>query len=179
MCLKQKQARSSGKLPALLLQGSMPQTSANDMIYFVSVQLKNIFEQGKNYPWVKPEICPACGHYKVWGHGFTARYFRGFPRCLYLKCYRCPGCLRIITLRPDTHFSRLRSSRETIRSHLEQRQAKGRWPRSSLSRSCLRHWLANLTRQTSVHLGCDWQGGFVAAFDWLIAMGKTPVSRII
>ena len=71
LCLKQKQARSSGKLPALLLPGSMPQTSANDMIYFVSVQLKNIFEQGKNYPWVKPEICPACGHYKVWGHGFS------------------------------------------------------------------------------------------------------------
>ena len=157
----------------------MPQTTANDMIYFVPVQLKDIFEQGKNYSWVKPEVCPACGHYKVWGHGFTARYFRDFSDCLYLKCYRCPGCFRIITLRPDTHFSRLRSSRETIRTHLEQRQVKGRWPRSSLSRSCLRYWLANLTRLTSVHLGCDWKGGLLAAFDWLLCMGKTPVSRIM
>jgi hypothetical protein len=30
-----------------------------------------------------------------------------------------------------------------------------------------------------VHLGCGWKGGLVAAFDWLLAMGRTPVSRII
>lgn len=149
------------------------------MIYFVSVVLKDIFEQGKNYPWEKPEVCPECGHYKIWGHGFTTRYFRGFPRCLYLKCYRCPGCRHVITLRPDTHFSRIRSPRETIRSHLQQRQDKGRWPRSTLSRSCLRHWLANLSRQMVAHLGCHWKEGLLAAFDRLVTLGKTPVSRLI
>ena len=149
------------------------------MIYFVPVLLKDIFEQGKNYAWVKPKVCPRCGHYKVWGHGFTARYFHGFAHCLYLKCYRCPLCRIIITLRPDTHFSQIRSSRETIRFHLAQRLNKGRWPCSPLSRSCLRHWLTNLARQTLVHLGNDWKGGLLAAFDWLLAMGKIPVSKII
>ena len=149
------------------------------MIYFVSVLLKDIFEQGKDYPWMKPEVCPECGHYKLWGHGFTARYFRGFLHCLYLKCYRCPNCRHVITLRPDTHFCRIRSSKETIRTHLQQRQNKGRWPPSALSRSCLRHWLANLSRQMAAHLGVDWKDGLLAAFDRLLALGKTPVSRVI
>jgi hypothetical protein len=149
------------------------------MIYFVSVLLKDIFEQGKNYPWARPGICPCCNHYRLWGHGFTARYFHGFPRCLYLRCYRCPSCKHVITLRPDTHFSRIRSSRETIRSHLEQRLNKGRWPRSTLSRSCLRHWLANLARQTLARLTNSWKEGLLAAFDHLVASGVTPVARII
>lgn len=149
------------------------------MIYFVSVLLKDIFEQGKNYPWVKPEVCPECGHYRVWGHGFTTRYFDGFPSCLYLKCYRCPNCRCVVTLRPDTHFSGIRSCKATIRSHLEQRLNTGRWPRSTLSRSCSRHWLANLKRQVFVHLGRDWKGGLLSAFDWLLSMGMPPVGRLI
>lgn len=173
-----KRAESSGKLPALLLPGAMPHLDAMQMIYFVSVLLKDIFEQGKDYPWVRPEVCPDCGRYKVWGHGFTARYFRGFPRCLYLKCYRCPDCGRVITLRPDSHFSRIRSCRETIRTHLQQRQDQGCWPRSTLSRSHLRYWLTNLSRQMAVRLGLDWKDGLLAAFDRLVAMGETPVSRL-
>lgn len=149
------------------------------MIYFVSVLLKDIFVQGKKYPWVKPAICPCCNQYNLWGHGFTARFFHGFPQCLYLKCYRCPGCKRIITLRPDTHFSRIHSSKETIRSHLEQRLNNGRWPPSTLSRSCLRHWHTNLARQKLAHLTDSWKKGLLAAFDRLVALGKTPVSRLI
>jgi len=148
------------------------------MIYFVSVLLKEILEQGKNYPWVRPKACPKCGHYKIWGHGFAARYFHGFSCCLYLKCYRCPNCRCVITLRPDTHFSRIRSSKETIRSHLEQRLSKGCWPYSSLSRSCLRHWLINLARQTLARLTNSWEKDLMAAFDQLLAAGVTPISRV-
>ena len=126
-----------------------------------------------------PEVCPTCGRYKVWGHGFTARYFRGFTQCLYLKCYRCPDCGRVITLRPASHFSRIRSCRETNRTHLQQRQDKGRWPRSTLSRSLLRYWFTNLSRQVVVHLGCSWTDGWLVGLDRLIVLGKTPVSRLI
>lgn len=157
----------------------MPQSYAILMIYFVSVLLKDILEQGKNYPWERPAACPECSHYKVWGHGFTARYFHGFPYCLYLKCYRCPKCRCVITLRPDTHFTRIRSSRETIRSHLEQRLNKGCWPSSTLSRPCLRHWFTNLARQTLAHLTDSWKEGLMSAFDRLAAVGMTPVGRII
>jgi hypothetical protein len=149
------------------------------MIYFVSVLLKDIFEQGKDYPWVRPAVCPECGHYRLWGHGFTARYFQGYPCCLYLKCYRCPNCKLVITLRPDSHFSRVRSSRETIRSHLEQRLDNGRWPRSTLSRPCLRHWLTNLARQALARLTDSWKDGLISAFDRLVATGVTPITRTI
>ncbi len=149
------------------------------MIYFVSVLLKDIFELGKNYPWRKPEICPCCNNNTLWGHGFTARFFHGYPHCLYLKCYRCPGCKRVITLRPDTHFSRIHSPKEMIRAHLERRLDMGRWPASPLSRSCLRHWLANLRRQKLAHLTDGWKDGLLAAFDRLVELGKIPVSRSI
>jgi hypothetical protein len=148
------------------------------MIYFVSVLLKDIFEQGKDFPWLRPEVCPCCGHYKLWGHGFASRFFDGFTDSLFLKCYRCPGCGRVITLRPDTHFSRIRSSKEAIRTHLERRLKERRWPISTLSRPRLRHWRANLQRQTLAHLTAAWKDGFLAAFDRLIALGKTPVSRL-
>ena len=82
-------------------------------------------------------------------------------------------------MRPDTHFSRVQSSKEMIRSHLAQRLNGGRWPCSSLSRSSLRHWLNNLTRQTLARLGNDWGNGLMAAFDRLLAAGVTPVSRVI
>jgi hypothetical protein len=98
---------------------------------------------------------------------------------LYLKCYRCPNCSCVITLRPATHFSRIRSSRETIRSHLEQRLNTGRWPRSTLSRSCLRHWFINLARQTLARLTNSWKEGLLAAFDHFVALDVTPVARII
>src|ERR1035441_1889026 len=116
------------------------------MIYFVDVQLKDIFEQGKYFQWQRPEVCPNCEICKVHGHGFASRVFQGFSSCLYLKCYRCPDCGCVITLRPDTHFSRIHSSKEIIRLHLAQRLEGGKWPFSSLSRSNLRYWMANLTR---------------------------------
>lgn len=175
-----KRAESSGKLSALLLRGGVtPQLQASYMISFVTVCLKDIFEQGKNYPWPRPEVCPRCSHFKVHGHGCTARYFHGFSSCLYLKCYRCPNCGCVITLRPDTHFSRIRTGKEAIRLHLAQRLNEGRWPRSSLSPPTMRHWLTNLARQCVAHLSDSWKEGLLAGFDYLLAKGQIPVCRFI
>jgi hypothetical protein len=66
-----------------------------------------------------------------------------------------------------------------IRSHLEQRLNKGRWPLSTLSRPCLRHWLTNLARQTLARLTDGWNEGLISAFDQLTATGITPVGRIV
>jgi hypothetical protein len=43
----------------------------------------------------------------------------------------------------------------------------------------LRHWLANLLRQVAAHLTNSWKDGLLAAFDYLLAKGVTPVSRFI
>jgi len=147
------------------------------MIYPVSVQLKDIFELGKDYPWELPKSCPRCGHYRVWGHGFVSRYFQGFSSSLYLKCGRCPECGCVVTLRPDTHFPRIRTAIEVIRSHLAERLTTARWPCSDLPRSRLRHWLANLSRQCCALLTNSWRQGLPAAFDHLVARGLVPVSR--
>ena len=151
------------------------------MIYFVDVQLKDIFDQGKDFPWQRPEKCPnlGCNNYKVHGHGFAPRYFKGFPSFLYLKCYRCSECGCVITLRPNTHFPRIQSSKEEIRFHLAQRLSEGRWPFSSLSRSSLRYWMVNLTRKTAALLKGAWKDGLLAAYDHLLALGKSPISRPI
>ena len=158
--------------------GITPNNKRDFMIYFVSVLLKQIFAAGKNYPWVRPSECPRCGHYRLWGHGYAQRYFRGFPSCLYLKCYRCPACNCVLTLRPDSHFPRIRTSREMIRNHIEHRQTLGHWPRSDLLRSNLRYWWNNLTRRTCAFLTNTWCDGFLTAFDQLSALGKVPVSRL-
>lgn len=176
---KIKRAESSSQLSALLLPGVLPpNNNVIFMICFVAVLLKDIFEQGKYYPWPRPADCLRCNR-KFHGHGFTTRYFQGFPTCLYLKCYRCPECGCVITLRPDTHFSRIRSDKNIIRAHLAHRLTSGQWPRSSLSRSSLRHWLANLSRQMTAHLTAAWKAGLLAAFDCLLAQGLNPVTRLI
>jgi hypothetical protein len=94
-----------------------------------------------------------------------------------LKCYRCPNCGCVMTVRPDSHFSRNRCSKETIRVCLFRRLSEGRWPRSSLSPSRMRHWLSNLTRQTLAHLTNSWKRGLMTAFDHLQSMGIVPVNR--
>ena len=80
------------------------------MIDFVAVQLKDIFEQGKDYRWIRPAACLNCNHYMVWGHGFVPRYFDGFVGCLYMKCYRCPLCCCVMTSRPDRRCVDVRRS---------------------------------------------------------------------
>ena len=159
--------------------GGFPIRQHELMIYFVDVQLKDIFEQGKDFLWIPPIACLRCRHYRVWGHGFVPRFFDGFVSCLYLKCYRCPQCRCVMTTRPETHFSRIRCRKETIRVLINFRITTGRWLPSSLSLPRMRHWLANLARQTVAHLTDAWKEGPIAAFDRLLGMSRVPVSRSI
>ncbi len=148
------------------------------MIAYVPVVLKEIFEQGREYAWERPATCPKCNHYKVWSHGFVQRFFDGFDTFLLLKCYRCPNCGCVITLRPDSHFSRIQASKETIRFSLCHRLKIGRWP-PGLSLSRQRHWLKNLRRRIKALLTEVWTRGEIAAFDYFVSIGQTPVSSSI
>lgn len=147
------------------------------MLWRVSVNLKQIHDQGRNFPWPRPQCCPGCRNWRVWGHGYVQRYFDGFSEALLLKCYRCPACGRVITLRPESHFPRIRSSRQVIQDHLQHRLSLGRWPPSPLSRPRLRHWLANLRRQVAARLTNVWTQGLWAGFEELLSRGQLPVAR--
>ncbi len=146
------------------------------MIHFVDVLLKQIFQAGRDYPWERPDRCPCCGNWKVWGHGFVSALFQGFDSPIWLKRYRCPACGSIIRMRPASHFSRFQSSRHTIRSTLLRRINKGRWPPGS-SKARQRYWLRNLTRQMKAHL--SWDTHLNRAFDLLLGQGKVPVTHTI
>jgi hypothetical protein len=82
-----------------------------------------------------------------------------------------------MTSRPDTHFSRIRCCKETIRALLALRITTDRWQPSSLSPSRMRHWMANLARQAIAHLTETWKKGLIAAFSRLLDIGCVPVSR--
>lgn len=148
------------------------------MLWRVPVDLKQINVQGRHYRWPRPGCCPRCRNWRVWGHGYVERFFDGFAKALPVKCYRCPACGCVITLRPESHFPRIRSSQQVIRDQLHHRLSQGRWPPSTLSRPRLRHWLANLKRQTLARLTNAWTQGLWAGFEELLLRGLIPVGRV-
>ncbi len=148
------------------------------MIQFVAVILKDIFEQERNFLWERPSNCPQCGAYKVWGHGFVRALFEGFAVPLFLKRYRCPDCGCVITMRPESHFTRFQSSRTVIRSALEHRINDKKWP-PDLIPGRMRHWMVNLRRQIKAYLPQNWKASLMESYDHLLNMGKVPVSRTI
>ena len=146
------------------------------MIRFVDALLKDIFQMERDYPWERPDRCPCCGNWKVWGHGFVSAFFHGFGCAIWLRRYRCPACGCIIRLRPISHFSRFQSSRHTIRSTLLHRIKTGKWPPGSY-KSRQRHWLGNLKRQMRAWL--NWETGLTEAFDLLLDQGRVPITGSI
>jgi hypothetical protein len=148
------------------------------MIWSIAVDLKQIQQQGKGYDWPRPEVCPRCGHWQVWGHGFALRYFDGFSTALPMKCYRCPQCGCVMTARPAAYFSRIHSTMAVIVTCLTRRLTQGLWPVLPLPRSRLRHWLANLAGRVHIHLTNTWSEGLLAGYDRLLERGLIPVARV-
>ena len=159
---------------------SFSPTKSMLMINFVNVILKDLFAKNRNYPWKRP-ACPKCNRWKVWVHEYVPRLFDGFDEPLLLKVYRCPDCGCIIRMHPKSHFSRFQSPIDTIRSSLDHRLTHGKWPsgQSHPSTARMRHWLRNLKKQTRAHLTERWKAGLIGAFQRLMELGKTPVSRAI
>jgi len=150
-----------------------------NVIIFFPVVLKRLFDEGRDYEWPRPERCPRCGNYKVWGHGFVEALFDGFSQALFLKRYRCADCKCLMRCRPEGYFSRFQASIETIRSSISNKSTQDRWL-PGISRSRQAHWWRALQRQVAARLGDTWKGGMVAAFDHLRSSGQqTPVSRSI
>ena len=148
------------------------------MILPVTVNLEEIEEKGRNYRWIRPEVCLRCRGSHLWGHGFVESWFDGCVRALLLRRYRCPVCGCVIKLKPRGFFRRFQATKEAIRFHIIRRLKTGKWPQGCSSARC-RHWLRALKRQTMAHLGIEWIGHLPEAFDRLTEMGKVPVSCAI
>lgn len=152
------------------------------MIWQVAVNLNEVVALGRDYPWQRPQACLRCNRFRVWGHGFVGRCFDGHDAQVLLRCFRCPGCGCVITLRPRGYFPRIQRAVSAIRQELGHRLERGRWPpatAASPSRPRLRHWLAHLRRQALAFWGWTEPGLLLAAFDRLLAAGAIPVGRAI
>ncbi len=117
----------------------------------VSVKVKDLFNQGKAYPWRKPEGCPECKGRRLWGHGFTLRCFIGFLQKIWVKKYRCPDCRSVHTIRPDAYWKRFQYSSFVIVRCLLTKIEHGR-RRKSVSRRSQQYWYKGLKRQASRHI---------------------------
>jgi len=149
---------------------------ADKMILFVDVKLNQIFSQGRNFNWVKPDSCPRCQSRCLWGHGFAACFFDGYSQALMLRRYRCPDCGCIIRMRPIGYFARFQAAIAAIRSCLQARLSAGKWPKGP-STSRQRHWMSALKRKSQAFFGIGMD--LMNAFDWFIKTKRIPVSRSI
>jgi len=148
----------------------------HDNLHFC--QSQENFKKKKNYPWKRPEACPKCNAFKVWGHGYVLAYFDGFYDGIWLKRYRCPVCGTVIRLRPKGYFPRFQSSIETIRSSIIHKQSKDRWL-NRIGRTRQLHWLKALRRRMSAVFGNICLYDLKGAFDYFVNAGINPVSRSI
>jgi hypothetical protein len=146
------------------------------MIWQVAVELNEVFAQGRNYSWPRPNGCLRCGRFQVWGHGFVGRYFDGFDERLLLRCYRCPGCRCVMTPRPAGYVRRVQATVAWIRDELGHRLEHGRWRHSPAPR--MRHWLRNVRQHALAWLGWTEMDGLLDAFDRLLAAGVVPMGCV-
>jgi hypothetical protein len=148
------------------------------LLQLVDVCVKDIFEQGKHFPWPRPPDCPRC-HGRIWGHGYVAAFFDGFAQAVLLRRYRCPDCHLILRLRPKSYWPRFQASIQTIVESLTYRLTFYRWP-FLLSRQRQGHWLRFLIRNVRYHLGAAWEGELRRGLRILWKdRGIVPVSRAI
>jgi hypothetical protein len=120
------------------------------LIIYSSVNVKTLYEHGKDYPWPKPKRCPKCKGRRLWGHRFATRCFIGFLQKLWVKKYCCPDCGSVHTMRPSTHWSRFQYCVFVILWCLLNKIKHNRW-RSSYSRQNQQYWFKGLIIQSSRH----------------------------
>jgi hypothetical protein len=131
-------------------------TTQLDLILIIhfAINIKDLFFAGKNYPWPRPNACPCCGGKRLWGHGYTSRYFDGSPKLIWLKRYRCIDCHSVHTLHPTTHWRRFQSPIAAILKSLRRKIIENRWV-DGLSRQKQQYWLRGFKTQIKVNHPCD------------------------
>jgi len=133
---------------------------------------------GRGFGWPRPERCPRCGYWKLWGHGFVSAYFEPYREPLWLRRYRCPACRLILRLKPSGYFERFQSSIESIRESLAYRFYRHFWPPGS-SRQRQGHWLRSLLKKGKLYFGLSGVERGIEVFDRLISLGVVAVSRSV
>jgi hypothetical protein len=131
-------------------QEKCPQLSPETylLILYFPIDVNLLETQGKQYPWPRPPWCPRCRSPRLWGHGYTERFFDGFQKALLLKRYRCSDCGAVHTLRPQLYDRRFQVIWFTIFLSLLKKITVGRWL-SGWSRQRQQYWWRGFKKHAS------------------------------
>ena len=173
-----KKGRWNCSPTALEKKGGISPRKGGPMIYEIAVELKELSEKGRDYPWKKPEKCPACGSDRLWGHGFVEAFFEWFVFALWIRRYRCPDCGCVVRMKPSGIFKRFRADIDTVRACLRAKIEKRTWS-PALSKSRQRHWFRALKANVCARLGNAFANDLLKGFDILAQAGTIPASRSI
>jgi hypothetical protein len=145
---------------------------------FILMCVKEIFKQGKDYPFYRPEHCGRCGNAKVWGHGFVPLWIDGCHEALWFRRWRCPACGCVHTIRPLGYWARHHAPMHVIITGLSHRLKYGFWLKTlGPSRQRQGHWLRALRKNIKARLGMDFTDDPVAGYRELVVSGFVPVAR--
>jgi hypothetical protein len=117
------------------------------VILYSAVDVKELYRLGRHYPWERPQKCLSCGG-RIWGHGFVSRYFEPFAGVFWIRCYRCPDCTTVYTMRPSLYLRGFRYELCLILSCLFHRVITTRW-QQNVCRQLQQAWWKNLYRAAS------------------------------
>ncbi len=122
------------------------------MILPIKITISELSKNGKAHKWGKCH-CQDC-HRDMWGHGYVARYFSNLIAEVYLKRYRCPSCLTVVTVRPTGYWPRIHSSILAIFEALQSKLDHSFWP-VGFPRQRGGHWLKRFVRLARMEMQPD------------------------
>ena len=124
-----------------------PPKRRNTLLLLFRIDLQNIQELGKEYPWEKPKICPSCKSMRLWGHGFVLRYFYNYVYGIWMKRWRCPDCGAVHTAKPCEYTPGFQYPKKIINRSLLIKLGGNPFP-SDIPRQNQQYWMKALKFQS-------------------------------
>ncbi len=118
------------------------------VILYRKVDVNQLHDLGRKYPWEKPARCPVCRGARLWGHGFSLRYFEPFETPFWVKRCRCPDCRSVHTFRPHPYLKTFRYPLPAILLCLFWKAIMNTWARK-LYRQLQQTWWRSLRKAAS------------------------------
>ncbi len=163
--------RMAGRAIDWLMRSSRPSPKGSLLILHFAVDVKRLVDEGKDYPWLRPDRCPSCRGVRLWGHGYVFRYFEGFSCGLWMKRFRCPDCGAVHSARPQGFDQGFHYSSLSILLSLLSKIIHGRWLRC-LARQAQQYWYRGLRLQASRRRNC--RVPMLSSLRWLLGQGLCP-----
>lgn len=131
------------------------------MIVEINIPLETIAHFNKEFKWpIGDKKCQHCKS-KLWGHGYTKRYFHGHNNMIALKRYRCSNqsCRRTITLIPKGYPKSYALTFKIICSFLIHKLESKFWNKNqNITIQRALHWLNSLKIYCTLKIGSNNEG---------------------